>query len=85
MSTELSTAIWTSNQEAILIHVLKKAKEDGLQAESGWKPQTFQLVVEALKGTEKESGGIVKGVSHIKSRFQRVRVIFILFILGIHF
>ncbi|EJD03268.1 uncharacterized protein FOMMEDRAFT_20420 [Fomitiporia mediterranea MF3/22] len=67
------TASWTADQEALLIQTLKKAKDDGLQAESGWKPVVWSLAVEALAGTESESGGVRKEVKHVRSRFHRLK------------
>ncbi|KLO05895.1 hypothetical protein SCHPADRAFT_838762 [Schizopora paradoxa] len=62
---------WTSSDEALLVAKLVKARDDGLQADSGWKPVTWTIVVEALAGSEDVSGGIAKGVEACKSRWQR--------------
>ncbi|KAL5480799.1 hypothetical protein ACEPAI_9739 [Sanghuangporus weigelae] len=70
MSTPCS---WNSHQETILLNVLKKAREAGLQSESGWKNTAFEQVVEALSGTESESGGSRKNVSQVKSRWQKFK------------
>ncbi|KAJ7733225.1 hypothetical protein DFH07DRAFT_725645, partial [Mycena maculata] len=40
---------WSDSDDAILVATLRKAKEDGFQADSGWKPQTWARCVEALK------------------------------------
>ncbi|KAH8102343.1 hypothetical protein DFH11DRAFT_1779430 [Phellopilus nigrolimitatus] len=64
---------WTSANEATLVSTLKKAKDDGLQSENGWKTQVWQLVIEALRGSEVISGGAPKGVSQGKSRWQRLK------------
>ncbi|KAJ7435461.1 hypothetical protein B0H11DRAFT_1642771, partial [Mycena galericulata] len=35
--------------DALLVATLRKAKDDGFRADSGWKPQTWARCVEALK------------------------------------
>ncbi|KAJ7732790.1 hypothetical protein DFH07DRAFT_780811 [Mycena maculata] len=40
---------WSDSDNAILVATLRKAKEDGFQADSRWKPQTWAHCVEALK------------------------------------
>ena len=39
------------------------------------RTQAFQMIVDALKGTETASGGAIKSIYHIKSRFQRVSIV----------
>ncbi|KAJ7506214.1 hypothetical protein B0H11DRAFT_1653115, partial [Mycena galericulata] len=43
--------IWSNSDDAILIGTLRKAKDQGYQSDSGWKPQVWALCVEALKDT----------------------------------
>ncbi|EJC97573.1 uncharacterized protein FOMMEDRAFT_24357 [Fomitiporia mediterranea MF3/22] len=59
--------------------MLKKAKDNGLQAESGWKPVVWSLAVEALAGTESESGRVRKEVKHVRSWFHRYKKSFPLY------
>ena len=39
---------WTSAEEALMVSTLLKEKDKGNQAESGWKPVVWQVLVEAL-------------------------------------
>ncbi|OCB87770.1 hypothetical protein A7U60_g5093 [Sanghuangporus baumii] len=64
---------WTAAQEAIMVDILKQAKDEGQQSENGWKKQVFERVVEALDGTELSSGGVRKGVEQVKNRYQRFK------------
>ncbi|KAL5536485.1 hypothetical protein ACEPAF_307 [Sanghuangporus sanghuang] len=64
---------WKTYQEAILLNVLKNAKEAGEQAESGWKKETYKWVVEALDGMETDGGGAKKEVSQVKSHWQKFK------------
>ena len=63
---------WTGSDEKKLVTALKEAKLDGLQADSGFKPNAWTAVVTALKGSEITSGGSEKTVATCKSRWQRV-------------
>ena len=63
---------WTPADEATLINTLKIAKANAQQADNGWKPAAWHLVVEALKGSEAVSGGLPKEVQPCKTAWQRV-------------
>ena len=63
---------WTLSDEVVLVRRLIKARDDGLQAEFGWNPVTWPMVVEALAGSEDVSGGIAKDVVACKGHWQRV-------------
>jgi hypothetical protein len=63
---------WSSADEAKLVEVLTAQKKAGNMSENGWKPVAFTAVVAALQGSEKVSGGAVKTVTTVKSRWQRV-------------
>jgi hypothetical protein len=39
---------WTGAEEALMVSTLLKEKDKGNQAESGWKPVVWQVLVEAL-------------------------------------
>ena len=64
---------WTSAKEAILVQTLLQEKEKGNQAESGWKPIVWQVLVEALAtiGSKRR-----KEAKQIKTRWQRVSFYF---------
>ncbi|EJD05173.1 uncharacterized protein FOMMEDRAFT_18794, partial [Fomitiporia mediterranea MF3/22] len=64
---------------ALLIQILKKAKDNGLQAESGWKPVVWSLAVKALTSTESESGRVRKEVKYVRSQFYRYKKSFPLY------
>jgi hypothetical protein len=65
-------ACWSAADEAALVEEFKVQKGKGHMADSGWKPVAYTAVVEALKGSEKLSGGGPKIVSVVKARWQRV-------------
>ncbi|KAJ7878466.1 hypothetical protein B0H13DRAFT_1892632 [Mycena leptocephala] len=60
---------WSSNDDAILIATLRKAKDEGFQSESGWKPQVWARCVEALK----DSPGPLKTADKIQDHFGTVK------------
>lgn len=64
---------WTVANEATLVATLIECRNEGLQADSGWKPVVWTRAVEALKDSEIISGGGPKGQAAIKSRWQKVR------------
>ena len=66
---------WVAEDEQILVDTLKKAREKGLQSDNGFKPTAWQMVVDALVGSETTSGGVQKTLATVKSRWQRVRLI----------
>lgn len=61
---------WTSAEEARLVQILLQEKEKGNQAESGWKPVVWQVLVEALATFDSKPRKVAK---QIKTRWQRVR------------
>jgi hypothetical protein len=67
-----SKASWTTADEATLVEEFKAQKSKGQMADSGWKPTAYTAVVEALKDSEKVSGGAPKTVGVVKARWQRV-------------
>ncbi|KAG2125081.1 hypothetical protein DEU56DRAFT_744042 [Suillus clintonianus] len=52
--------VWKSSDDAVLIATLLKEREEGHQSDSGFKPKSFIACAEALKGSEKTSGGVAK-------------------------
>ncbi|KIL59134.1 hypothetical protein M378DRAFT_56114, partial [Amanita muscaria Koide BX008] len=48
---------WTLDDDKILLDVLREQKVAGNQSESGWKPQVWTAVAQALKDRGKESKG----------------------------
>ncbi|KAG2360527.1 hypothetical protein BDR07DRAFT_1260282, partial [Suillus spraguei] len=53
--------VWKSSVDAVLIATLLKEWEEGHQSDSGFKPKPLSSkTVEALKGSEKTSGGVAK-------------------------
>jgi hypothetical protein len=40
---------WSDADDATMVVTLRNAKDNGFQADSGWKPQTWAFVVTALK------------------------------------
>jgi hypothetical protein len=67
-------ACWTAADEATLVEEFKSQKSKGHMADSGWKPIAYQADIEALKGSEKVSGGTPKIVPVVKSRWQCVSI-----------
>ena len=64
---------WSKADEALLIHTLTEQKADGHWGDNNPKATTWQACLTALAGSEKESGGAPKGVTVLKSRWQKVR------------
>jgi hypothetical protein len=60
MPSTSTKTVWKSNDDAVLIATLLKEREEGRQSDSGFKPKSFVACAEALKGSEKTSGGIAK-------------------------
>ncbi|KAG0697719.1 hypothetical protein DFH29DRAFT_1003501 [Suillus ampliporus] len=52
--------VWKSSNNAVLIATLLKEREEGHQSDSGFKLKSFIACAEALKGSEKTSGGVAK-------------------------
>jgi len=52
--------VWKSSDDAVLVATLLKEREEGRQSDSGFKPKSFAACAEALKGSERTSGGIAK-------------------------
>ncbi|KAG1719539.1 uncharacterized protein EDB91DRAFT_1065513 [Suillus paluster] len=52
--------VWKSSDDAVLIATLLKEREEGHQSDSGFKLKSFVACTEALKGSEKTSGGVAK-------------------------
>ncbi|GJJ06774.1 hypothetical protein Clacol_000970 [Clathrus columnatus] len=62
---------WTTAQEATLVGVLLEQMKQGNQAESGWKPIVWTVVVSALEREHPSS--IHKQATHCKSQWQRLK------------
>ncbi|GJJ14479.1 hypothetical protein Clacol_008743 [Clathrus columnatus] len=62
---------WTAAQEATLVAVLLEQMKQGNQAESGWKPIVWTIVISALE--KEHPASIPKQATHCKSRWQRLK------------
>ena len=63
--------VWTDNDDAVLIKCLKEMKEQGKQAQTGWKPDVWP----ACKGALKQDGdnvGAEKTADKIKGHWSKV-------------
>jgi hypothetical protein len=69
-----SNVVWSDDDEALLVHKLKVAKEEKLWGDNNPKDKAWTFCVEALAGSEKVSGGAAKDSKALKRRWQRVRV-----------
>jgi hypothetical protein len=69
---EKSSRKWTTADEATLLQTLRSEKANGSWGDNNPKPSAYTACELALAGSEKVSGGGPKGVSAIKSRWQRV-------------
>jgi hypothetical protein len=74
VAVTVPSAVWTRNDEATLVHSLKKAKDDGKWGDNNPKGTAWTACVAALSGSENVSGGGPKTAKAIKNRWQRVRV-----------
>lgn len=63
---------WSDANDATLLAALKKAMDNGMKSENGWKPATWTICAEDLKGSEKVSGGAVKSAIACSRRFTNV-------------
>ncbi|KAF8344682.1 hypothetical protein F5887DRAFT_824285, partial [Amanita rubescens] len=52
-------AVWTTADDAVVVHVLREQKDAGNQSGAGWKKQVWTIVAEALQ-KESVSKGAVK-------------------------
>jgi hypothetical protein len=75
MGNDKEKTKWTSADEALLIEVLTREKAKGTWGDNNPKPIAFTACETALAGSEAVSGGSVKGIQAIKSRWQRVRTV----------
>jgi hypothetical protein len=73
---EKSSTKWSSSDEATLISTLCTEKRLGNWGDNNPKPSAYTACERALRDSKKISGGVHKGVSAIKSRWQRVRLLF---------
>jgi hypothetical protein len=48
---------WTLDDDKILLDVLREQKVAGNQSKSGWKPQVWTAVAQALKNHGRQGGG----------------------------
>jgi hypothetical protein len=62
---------WSRDDEATLVHALKKAREENKWGDNNPKPAAWTFCVAQLSGSEGGSGR-PKDVKAIKSRWQRV-------------
>jgi hypothetical protein len=74
---EKSATKWTVADEATLLQTLRGEKANGSWGDNNPKPSAYTACELALAGSEKVSGGGSKGVSAIKSRWQRVHCSFV--------
>jgi hypothetical protein len=63
---------WNSADEATLVATLIAQKNQGNWGDNNPKPSVYTQCVAALAGSEKISGGCAKGVTAVKSRWNRV-------------
>jgi hypothetical protein len=61
-------ATWFHNNEAVLIHVLKKAKEKGKWGDNNPKVVVWTVFVLALSNSEKVLGGEPKDAKVVRRR-----------------
>jgi hypothetical protein len=61
-------ATWSHNNEAVLIHMLKKAKEEGKWGDNNPKAAVWTVCVLALSGSEKVLGGGPKDAKVVRRR-----------------
>ncbi|KAJ7032513.1 hypothetical protein C8F04DRAFT_889266, partial [Mycena alexandri] len=59
---------WRDADNSALVARMRKAKDEGFQSDSGWKPQVWQLCVEALK----DSPGPPKTAEKIQDHYGTV-------------
>ena len=68
-----SAVKWSQSDEAVLLDTLADEKRDGKNwGDNNPKPAAWTKCEEALKGSEKRSGGIAKTAKAIKSRWNWV-------------
>ena len=68
--------VWKSNDDAVLVATLLKEREEGRQSDSGFKPKSYIACAEALKGSEKTSGGVAKTSGSCHDHWGKVHPIF---------
>ncbi|KAJ6522975.1 hypothetical protein DFH09DRAFT_827484, partial [Mycena vulgaris] len=67
MSPKKKKVAWSDADDRILIKILHKAKVDGFQSDSGWKPQVWALCVDL-----KDSAGPPKTDEKIQDHYSTV-------------
>ena len=69
-------ALWTAENDLTLVTTLSHQKLAGNTYKKGWRHEAYQAVVSELEGSEKVTGGAVKTMAMVKSRWQRVSEFF---------
>jgi hypothetical protein len=69
-----TNATWSYDNEAILIHTLRKANEDSKWGDNNPKETAWTLCVTALSGSENASGEALKDAKVIRWKWQHIRV-----------
>jgi len=65
--------VWTDNDDAVLVKCLKEMKEQGKQAQTGWKPDVWPVCKDVLE-TDGDNVGGEKTTEKIKSHWGKVSV-----------
>ena len=66
--------VWKSDDDAVLVATLLKEREEGRQSDSGFKPVSYVACAEALKGSEKRSGGPAKTSNSCYDHWRKVHI-----------
>ncbi|KDQ13310.1 hypothetical protein BOTBODRAFT_45272 [Botryobasidium botryosum FD-172 SS1] len=69
--TRAPPVYWNLAEEALLIDTLLHQREQGMQAESGWKPAVWQIAVDALRDAYPKEQQ--KEICHCKTRWQHLK------------
>ncbi|GJF00854.1 Myb/SANT-like DNA-binding domain-containing protein [Phanerochaete sordida] len=69
---------WSHRSDNILLKALRKAQDDGLQSDSGWKTTAWEHCIQACASTETDDGGASKNKEACQRRFASVRHLLLL-------
>jgi hypothetical protein len=67
-----TSASWSAAEEKLLVEWLQDAKDEGMQAEAGWKPQVWTNLEVRFITRGPPDSGCVKNAGQIKSKFANV-------------
>jgi len=69
---------WSEADDALLVETMTLQKAEGGWGDNNPKPIAWTACEKALAGSEKESGGARKGITVLKSRWQKVCLDYVL-------